>query len=207
MPGPMSGRQPTNRNGALPRGLDRTDEIRQVALRLFATQGYQATTMADIASEVGIRAPSIYNHVGSKNQLLREIIIGTLESLTAGFDEAVRSSQSPAVQLRRAFEAHVRFHARHKFEAFIGTRETRNLDSASLAQVLERSSSYERRFRDLIRAGIETGVFNVASVHLASCALIDMGIGVAAWYEEDRSTGEDALVFHYGEWAMRLLGT
>ncbi|RNL62460.1 TetR/AcrR family transcriptional regulator [Nocardioides marmoriginsengisoli] len=201
----MSGRGSVGAKAA-PRGADRTDEIRAVALRLFATNGYQATTMAHIADELGIRAPSIYNHVGSKNQLLREIIVRTLDSLTEGFDEAIRSSQSPTIRLRRAFEAHVRFHARHKYEAFIGTRETRSLDPEALAEVLERSSSYERRFRELIREGVDAGEFNVASVHLASCALIDMGIGVAAWYEEDRSTGEDGLVFHYGEWAMRLLG-
>jgi AcrR family transcriptional regulator len=191
---------------APPKAADRIDEIRDAALRLFATNGYQATTMADIAEAIGIRAPSIYNHVGSKHELLREIILATLEALSAGLREAVASTESPVLRLRRAFEAHVRFHARHKFEALVGTRETRNLEPAALSEVIGRSAAYERGFRDLIRAGIESGDFNVASAHLASCSLLDMGIGVCAWYEQDKSTGEDALVFNYGEWALRLLG-
>lgn len=201
----MSGRG-ASRAATTSRHGDRTQEIRNAALELFAIKGYQATTMSHIAEAVGIRAPSIYNHVGSKEELLREIIMGTLRALSEGFDEAAASSTNPAIQVSRAFMAHVRFHARHKYEAFVGTRETRNLEPDAMAEVLAESASYERKFRELIALGVESGDFKVASVHLASCALIDMGIGVSAWYDEERSTGEDTLVFHYGEWAMRLLG-
>lgn len=204
--GPFSGIGISGVAAVPARVADRIDEIREAALRLFATNGYQATTMADIAEAVGIRAPSIYNHVGSKHELLREIILATLDDLSSGLHEAVSSTESPVLRLRRAFESHVRFHARHKFQALVGTRETRNLESSALSEVVGRSAAYERGFRDLIRAGIDSGDFNVASAHLASCSLLDMGIGVCAWFEEDKSTGEDALVYHYGEWALRLLG-
>lgn len=204
--GPFSGIGMSGVAAAPAKSADRMGEIRAAALRLFATNGYQATTMADIAQAVGIRAPSIYNHVGSKQELLREIILETLSALTAGLRGAVASTDSPVLRLRRAFEAHVRFHARHKYEALVGTRETRNLENKALEEVMGHSAAYERGFRDLINAGIQSGDFHVGSAHLASCSLLDMGIGVCSWYEEDKSTGEDALVFHYGGWALRLLG-
>jgi AcrR family transcriptional regulator len=184
----------------------RADEIRRATLHLFAEKGYAGTTMADIAHAVGIRAPSIYNHVPSKQQLLLEIILGTLDALNAGLEAALSSTPSPREQFRRAFEAHVRFHARHKEEAFVGTRETRSLEGEASAAVLRRSAAYERRFRELIQAGVDNGDFVVPSVHLASCALLDMGIGVSSWYQNDKSTSEDELVYEYCELALRVVG-
>lgn len=45
------------------------DRIRRSALALFARQGYEATTLAQIAAAVGIKKPSLYNHVDSKEAL------------------------------------------------------------------------------------------------------------------------------------------
>ncbi|MGW0476959.1 helix-turn-helix domain-containing protein [Streptomyces coeruleorubidus] len=54
-------------------------EIRNAALVLFAERGYAATTMADIGEAVGMRGPSLYKHVGSKQELLTQIMTGTMD--------------------------------------------------------------------------------------------------------------------------------
>lgn len=48
--------------------------ILEEALNLFATQGYDAVTVADIAQAVGIKAPSIYKHYKSKQDIFDSII-------------------------------------------------------------------------------------------------------------------------------------
>lgn len=52
--------------------------IRQAAIRLFGRQGYAATPLSAIAAAVGIKAPSLYAHFRSKEDLFRTV-----------FDEAV----------------------------------------------------------------------------------------------------------------------
>lgn len=180
--------------------------IREAALRLFAERGYPATTMADIGAAVGIRGPSLYKHVPSKQHLLAEIMIGSMRDLQTGFDRAIASADDVVDQFRRAVEAHVRFHARRRLEAFVGTREIRSLEQPNRDQVVALRSGYEASFRDLIDKGAQDGVFGTRTVKLASYAVLDMGMGISVWYREDGEFSEDELVYTYADQALRLVG-
>jgi AcrR family transcriptional regulator len=186
--------------------MDRLGDIRDAALDLFTRQGYQATTMADIGAAVGMRGPSLYKHVGSKQELLAQIMAATMEQLLAAHHTAVSTTAEPTERLRRAAEAHVRYHARHRLEAFVGNREIRSLVEPNLSQVLKLRAEYEICFRRLVQDGVDAGVFAVASVRLASYAVLDLGMGVSAWYRESGEHSEDALVWQYSEFALRLVG-
>lgn len=48
--------------------------IKDVALELFGQKGYEDTSLAEIAKEVGIKKPSIYNHFRSKEDLFIEVL-------------------------------------------------------------------------------------------------------------------------------------
>ncbi|MFG1608703.1 TetR/AcrR family transcriptional regulator [Actinoplanes sp. NPDC049265] len=47
--------------------------IRQVALRLFTTQGYEATSMRQIAEILGIKKASLYYHFAGKEDIVRSL--------------------------------------------------------------------------------------------------------------------------------------
>jgi AcrR family transcriptional regulator len=187
--------------------VDRSGDIRGAALELFTTRGYEATTMADIGEAVGMRGPSLYKHVQSKQDLLVRIMVATMEDLLAAHHAAISTTQDPVERLRRATEAHVRYHARHRFEAFVGNREIRSLVEPHRGQVLKLRDEYEACFRRLVQAGVDAGVFTVTSVRLASYAILDLGMGVSAWYRESGEYSEDTLVWHYGEFALGLVGS
>lgn len=50
------------------------ERILDAALELFANQGYEQVTMEAIASAVGIKAPSLYKHYASKQEIYDSII-------------------------------------------------------------------------------------------------------------------------------------
>jgi AcrR family transcriptional regulator len=183
----------------------RTAEIRAAALELFTRLGYEATTMADIGAAVGIRGPSLYKHVASKQELLVQIMTGTMDALLDVHRAAVVTTADPVERLRRAVDAHVRYHARHRMEAFVGTREIRSLVEPHRTAVLARRAEYEAGFRTLITEGVEAGRFSVASPRLASYAILDLGMGVAVWFREDGELSENAVAWQYTEFALRLL--
>lgn len=68
----------------------RIENIKEViiteALRLFARQGFEATTVNQIAEAVGIKAPSLYNHFKSKEELINALI----ERSIKGFEEQMK---------------------------------------------------------------------------------------------------------------------
>ncbi|MEU9289934.1 TetR/AcrR family transcriptional regulator [Streptomyces sp. NPDC048275] len=185
---------------------DRRSGIREAALRLFAAQGYRSTTMTDIGAAVGIRGPSLYKHVASKHELLAEIMIGTMEQLIADNTAAVADTGEVREQLRRSVEAHIRYHARHRLEAFVGNREIGSLEQPDQERVLARRSDYERRFRELIERGTAEGAFHVQSARIASYSILDMGIGVASWFREGGEFTVDQLAYQYGDIALRIVG-
>ncbi|MFF0343554.1 TetR/AcrR family transcriptional regulator [Kribbella sp. NPDC004875] len=60
---------------------DTKAEIHRAAVDLFSTQGYEKTSLREIAEQVGITKASLYYHYSSKQQLLRAIIGTFLEDL------------------------------------------------------------------------------------------------------------------------------
>lgn len=53
---------------------DTRDQAILAALRLFARDGYEATSVRDIAAAVGIKASSLYKHFASKQAILDAIV-------------------------------------------------------------------------------------------------------------------------------------
>ena len=54
------------------------DEILNVALDLFSVNGYEATSISQIADAVGIRKASLYSHFGSKQEILDNVVESVL---------------------------------------------------------------------------------------------------------------------------------
>ena len=59
--------------------METREKIIYEALSLFSIQGYDATTIREIASAVGIKESSIYNHFENKQDILNKIIDETLK--------------------------------------------------------------------------------------------------------------------------------
>lgn len=53
--------------------------IKNAAMNRFAEQGYDATAMSEIAGDVGIKAPAIYAHFRSKEELFKELLRTAIE--------------------------------------------------------------------------------------------------------------------------------
>ena len=70
------------------------EKIIYEALSLFSVKGYGAVTIRKIASAVGIKESSIYNHFNNKQDILKKIIDETLKR----YDNTLKSVQLPELE-------------------------------------------------------------------------------------------------------------
>lgn len=72
------------------------DRVVETALGMFASDGYSAVSMRDLASALGIQAPSIYSHFESKDALLAAVVGPFLDSIRDLLDDFPADAVSPA---------------------------------------------------------------------------------------------------------------
>jgi AcrR family transcriptional regulator len=92
-------------------GLDRAAVV-AAAADLADAEGLEAVTLARLASHLGVRPPSLYNHVDGLEGLRREIALLGLRELGRRLGRAAigRSGDAAVVALARAYRTFAREH-------------------------------------------------------------------------------------------------
>jgi AcrR family transcriptional regulator len=83
--------------------------IARVAARLFAAQGYDATSVREIVEKAGVTKPTLYYYFGSKEGLARTLISVPLSNLVDQLRQIVTSEKDPIHCLEQILEAHFAF--------------------------------------------------------------------------------------------------
>lgn len=117
-------------------------QILDSAERHFATSGYAATSVLEIAAEVGVRGPAVYKHFQSKEDLYEAVIdrlLAPIRDLAAQAEAAVKPAEAVGALLRH--------HVAHPNLA-------RLLMHASLAGGTEMHLLVQRRWRPVVHQAL-----------------------------------------------------
>src|SRR5689334_13617979 len=82
----------------------RREQLIEVATKLFAKWGYDATTTAAIAEAAGVTEPILYRHFDSKQELFVAIVRSVSELTMNHWKEIIGDVTDPAEQIRRIAE-------------------------------------------------------------------------------------------------------
>ncbi len=132
----------------------RREELTRIAARLFAERGYQGTSLADLAGELGVQKPSLYHHIASKEDLLWEVANDGAEAFHAALD-AVPADAPAMERIRLALRAHLGVVAAQLDVATVFVREWRYLEGERRERFVAERRRYEERVRDLFRDGVD----------------------------------------------------
>lgn len=168
----MSAEQPAASSSS-PRGgesdpLPSTRErLLEVAGQLFAERGYSGASLGEIANRLGIRKPSLYNHIASKDELFMELLERSLDAWQAASDSPLDGAGSAHRRLRRHLQKTVDFavespHATALCRLAVSQVSGDLAERASallLRHRLEYQGVMERFFREAIEGGeLATGM-------------------------------------------------
>jgi AcrR family transcriptional regulator len=167
-----------------PDGQSVKEAVMAAAVQLFAEYGYHAAPLRTIASMAGIQAASIYYYYESKQALLVEIMDTYMQRLNANLEKILRECDDPLQRLYEAVANHIRLHTSYKAEFFIIDTEIRALEGENRAYILRLRDQYERLLQELLRDGMERGVFRRGDVKVSSYAIIAMCTEVATWFKQ-----------------------
>src|SRR5258708_11225081 len=161
------------------------ENILAAAVQLFAEYGYHAAPLRDIARIAGIQAASIYHHYPNKQSLLVEIMETHMRHLNSKLEHILREYDDPLQRLHAMIASHIRLHTSYKAEFFIIDTEIRALEGENRVYILSLRDKYESLLQDLLRDGMERGIFRQSDAKVSSYAIIAMCTEVATWFRPD----------------------
>ena len=180
--------------------------VLDAACVLFAAHGYRGTSMKDIAAELGVRAPSLYNHVASKQDILYAIMDTAMDRAIAALEETLAGIDDVAEQLRRATESLVLDFLRFPAEVTVCNNEVRSLDPGNRLAIVAKRDRYAARVRRIIEQGCRAGRFRTRTPQIAAFAVLEMGNGAKSWFKPSGRYPDSFVAGEYGEFALRVVG-
>jgi len=166
-------------------GYDQETVLRR-AIELFIAQGYDRTSMGDLARELGLTKSAIYHHVPSKEHLLSAALDEALDNLAAVIEAAAESQPgtSAYARLRTAVHQSVEVLIDHLPAVTLLLRVRGN--SEVELNALKRRRAIDDRLSALVQAAVDEGALrDDIAPDLISRLVFGMVNSLVEWYRPD----------------------
>jgi AcrR family transcriptional regulator len=188
------------REGSAPY-LARREEILQAAANVFRQQGYESATLLDVAKVLGADRASLYYYVGSKEELLQQIVRNALERVLEDAETIRRSRASAPDKIKAFIRSMVTNYAENYPHMSIYTEDMRRIaheDSEWAIDVVDRTRRYEQIVMAVLQKGQKDGSFRKdLPAQLIGLSLFGMINWMHRWYRPgfDKSVDQIAETF------------
>ena len=159
-------------------------KISEIALHLFAEQGYAAVSMRQIASKVGLQVGALYNYFPDKQTILSELLVNHMENLLQAWHKQILPERSDKL-LEFFVDFHIEYHLNRPEEVFIAYMELRNLNPDNFKKIEKLRNKYELILSKILSDGVKKNLFTCEETKIASLAIIGMLKEVNTWYKKD----------------------
>jgi AcrR family transcriptional regulator len=170
------------------KGQARRSTILDSAAHLFATEGYQATSISQIAIDAVTTKANVYHYFRSKHDMLFALHQEWMDELFRLFEINQRENgDDPAAVVRRVFKDLLLLVNRWPDRVIVYNESAQQFpdDLARLARA--RRNEYQKQVENVVQTGIDRGVFAVPSPRMATYAIW----GVATWVSQTMLHGAE----------------
>jgi AcrR family transcriptional regulator len=184
----------------------RRAELIAAAAKLFSERGYHGTSMQHLGDALGIQRGSLYAHIGSKEELLLDVVEEGAARFLERAEQAMQMNAFASVRLRRLLVGHIETAIEHLDSATVFLNEWRYLSPDLRAGIQEKRDRYEAMVRQIIEDGIAAAEFrDDANVRFAARLVLSAGNWTYAWYRPGGELGPSEIGERFAELIIKGL--
>lgn len=171
----------------------RKEVILEKAAHLFRKHGFNATSMRDLAENVGVEAASLYNHINSKAELLQEICFKIANNFTAQMDEIISADLTAIGKIEAILRFHIRQMIHNYEEVYVSDREWKHLTDPYLSNFKNQRRTHRQRIAAIIEAGIQRKEIKKIDAPTAVLILLHAVSGIESWHRSKQKISGELL--------------
>lgn len=182
----------------------RKREIIEGAARLFDRVGYHGVNMAMIAKAAGVKKPTLYHYISSKDEILfglHELFIGTLRQ---NADTRIAAGWPPLDVLRGVVED--TFKLLHDFPGYVRAffEHFRELSQKQRAEIGVKRDEFVALVIGIIEQAMKAGLINKADPRLTAHCLFGIANWAYQWYSPRKDPAPEKVAAEC--WSIFLRG-
>jgi AcrR family transcriptional regulator len=163
------------------------DKLIRAAKKLFYEKGYHATSLKDLAKEMGTATSIIYYYFKNKEELLVRLYEGALEETIDDISKIAQSDMTTTEKMTEIIKYHGRFVMGNQTWSKIFFEEESALPSDFQKSISEKKRQYNKIVEDIYSKGIREGVFKPTSdPRIFVNAILGMCNWLYKWYRPDK---------------------
>lgn len=176
-----------------PARVSRKEQILGSAAKIFFSKGYHASTIEDVARDVGMLKGSLYYYIDSKEDLLYELLLGVIEKGDAYIRTQLAGIDDPVEALRVALRGHIEYIIENQIRVGLFLHEFDTLPGRRQKRIREAMQRYQEMFIEIVRRGQALGKFITDDAWLLVNGMLGMGNWIYRWYRGDRLPERDTV--------------
>ena len=188
------------------RSTTRRAEMIAAAARLFSERGYHGASIQHLADALGLQKGSVYAHIGSKEELLFEVVNEGADRFLERGQAAFEMKAFATVRIRRLLVSHIETAIEHLDAATVFLNEWRYLSEPKRELIQAKRDRYENIVRKIVDDGIASGEFRAdANVRFAARLVLSAGNWTYAWFKPGGELGPTEIGERFADRLIRGL--
>lgn len=175
---------------------ERRRAIAREAAKLFDRTGYFNTSMDDIAEAVGLRKPTLYHYVSSKEEILFLIHEEFIDHLITLHQSRLNTRMSSAQLLQEVAVDIIEQIAQFPGYTRAFLEHYRELNGEMRTLIEQKRDAYFQMIVDVIRQGVERGEFETTDPTLTALTFFGMVNWTYQWYNPQGKRRPREIAYH-----------
>ncbi len=174
--------------------------ILKKASELFRQKGFAASSMRDLADNVGLEAASLYNHIQSKSEILQEIVFKAANECTIHLETMGNRKISSLEKVEEIVRFHTTMMLNQFDDYYVMSHEWMHLTEPYLTTFVAQRRSYVQKFENIIQQGIDRKEIKPILPYVVVLNILSAVSGLEFWHRSKQKITpkqlEDNMVIH-----------